>query len=351
MHDVHQHERTMLHHRMNGGWLLLAARLAGCCLLFVTVLPGAAQNLVPNPSFEIHDTCPAEIGFQGYSKPLYWEKWNQSPEYFHSCAGGLGGADTLLGVPSNGFGYRYAWHGEAYVGMWAYDPWGEFREYIGCELLEPLEVGETYQLSFRTVAAIAGSYWWLSHVCNNMGLLFTMEPNIWTGLTGPLFALRNYAHLHSQAIVSDTTQWTLVSGSFVADSAYRYLVIGNFFSQALTDTMVLLQGPSLGAYYYVDGVCVTKGKDDCGFTTGIGEGILADPALFPNPVASLLTVRHGLGMRVEWRVHDMSGRAVGQGSSVGDRFALDVQAWLPGTYHLCLQGSGEVKQMKFVVMR
>ncbi|MBK6831300.1 MAG: hypothetical protein IPG92_11440 [Flavobacteriales bacterium] len=126
------------------------------------------------------------------------------------------------------------------------------REYAGCQLLEPLEVGESYDLSFYTNVAFGGSYWSPTRACNNMGMLFTMQPNIWTGLSGPLFTLRNYAHLHSTAIIGDTANWTLVSGSFVADSAYQYLVIGNFFSNALTDTLHLAPNNELGAYYFVD---------------------------------------------------------------------------------------------------
>ena len=83
----------------NGGWRRAAVRLVCCCSLFVGPLPAFAQNLVPNPSFEEHTACPVTIGFQGFSKPLQWEKWNESPDYFHTCAGSLGGVDTLITVP------------------------------------------------------------------------------------------------------------------------------------------------------------------------------------------------------------------------------------------------------------
>ena len=327
----------------------MAARLVGCCLLFITALYTKAQgNLVPNPSFELHDTCPAEIGFQGFSKPMYWESWNQSPEYFHVCAGSLGDIDTLIGVPLNGFGFQYPLHGDAYVGMAAYDGWGDFREYVGCELLDPLEVGETYDLSFFTNVAFGGTYWSPTWACNNMGMLFTMEPNIWTGLNGPLFGLRNYAHLHSTAIISDTANWTLVSGSFVADSAYRYLVLGNFFSDALTDTIHLLPGPSLAPYYFVDGVCVTKAGYPCEFTTGIKEPSVSVVHAWPNPASGHLWVNTGVG--TAWQVFDAVGRLIGTGVSKQDPLMLSVQQWATGEYILLLQGR-ERKHVRFVVMR
>ena len=245
----------MLLYATNNGWLGRGfGVLLGCLLLFAS-LPCISQNLVPNPSFEENTACPVTIGFQGFSKPLHWERWNQSPDYFHTCAGALGGVDTLIRVPLNGFGYQHALHGEAYAGVAAYDGFADYREYVGCQLLEPLEVGESYDLSFFTNVAFGGTYWAPTWACNNMGMLFTMQPSIWTPLNGPPFALRNYAHLRSAAIISDTANWTLVSGSFVADSAYQYLVIGNFFSDDLTDTLHIIPGGSPAPYYFIDGVC------------------------------------------------------------------------------------------------
>lgn len=182
--------------------------------------------------------------------------------------------DTLISRAVERLGFQYALHGDAYVGMLAYGALAggvNYREYVGCQLLEPLVVGTRYDLSFFTNVAFGGSYWSPTQACNNMGMLFTMQPNIWTGLNGPPFALRNYAHLHSTAIISDTANWTLVSGSFVADSAYQYLVIGNIFSNALTDTMDLASDDYVDAYYFVDAVCVRPSGQPCEFITGIPE--------------------------------------------------------------------------------
>lgn len=324
--------------------------LLGCSLSFA-LLPCLAQNLVPNPSFEENTACPVTIGFQGFSKPVYWEKWNQSPDYFHVCAGSLGGLDTLLRVPLNGFGFQYPLHGDAYVGMTASGSTGggvSYREYSGCQLLEPLEVGESYDLSFFTNVAFGGTYWSPTRACNNMGMLFTMQPNIWTGLNGPLFALRNYAHLHSTAIISDTANWTLVSGSFVADSAYQYLVLGNFFSNALTDTLHLAPNNELGAYYFVDGVCVRKTGQACEFTTGIEESDLSGSFVWPNPASEQVQVHAGAG--TAWQVFDATGRTMAAGVSAMELLVLPVQQWAPGEYILRLQSEVR-KHVRFVVIR
>jgi hypothetical protein len=336
---------------MNSGWRHRAARILSCFLLFVAPFLVSAQNLVPNASFEENTACPVTIGFQGFSKPLHWEKWNGSPEYFQYCAGSLGGVDTLIRVPLNGMGFQYAMHGDAYVGMLAFGTAGggvNAREYVGCQLLEPLEVGESYDLSFFANVAFGGTYWSPTRACNNMGMLFTMQPNIWTGLNGPLFTLRNYAHLHSTAIISDTANWTLVSGSFVADSTYQYLVIGNFFTNALTDTLHLAPNNELGAYYFVDGVCVRKTGQVCEFATGIVEPTAEAPFLWPNPVFELLQVNAAAG--TAWQVFDATGRFMAAGVCTMELLVLSVQQWAPGEYVLRLQGEA-MRHVRFVVMR
>jgi hypothetical protein len=336
---------------MNSGWWQRVARILCYCLLYVAPFFSFPQNLVPNPSFEENTACPVTIGFQGYSKPLHWEKWNESPEYFHACAGSLGGVDTLIKVPLNGMGFQYALDGDAYVGLVAFGTGGggvNSREYVGCQLLEPLMVGTSYDLSFFTNVAFGGTYWSPTRACSNMGLLFTMQPNIWTGLNGPLFAMRNYAHLHRAAIISDTANWTLVSGSFVADSAYQYMVIGNFFSNALTDTMHLAPNNEFGAYYFVDGVCVRPSGQPCEFITGIADPVAQGPPVWPNPAVDHVQVLVDAG--TPWQAYDAMGRLMDAGRSAVDLLTVPVHQWAPGEYVLRLEGA-TMRHVRFVVMR
>ncbi|MCB0771234.1 MAG: hypothetical protein KDC00_12620 [Flavobacteriales bacterium] len=336
---------------MNNRWLGTVHKAVLGCLLFIAIRHCEAQNMVPNPSFEENTACPVTIGFQGFSKPLHWERWNQSPEYFHTCAGSMGGVDTLIKVPLNGFGFQHALHGDAYVGMYAYATTGggvSYREYAGCQLIEPLEVGESYDLSFFTNVAFDGTYWSPTRACNNMGMLFTMQPNIWTGANGPSFALRNSAHLSSSTIISDTANWTLVSGSFVADSAYQYLVIGNFYSNSLTDTMHLAPNNELGAYYFVDGVCVRPSGQPCEFITGIAYPVEQELIVWPNPAADLVQVRAGSGTR--WQVFDAMGRLMDGGRSAVDLLTVHVHLWATGEYVLRLEGATR-RHVRLVVMR
>ncbi|MBL7963287.1 MAG: T9SS type A sorting domain-containing protein [Flavobacteriales bacterium] len=330
---------------MNNRWRPKVARLVGCCLLFVATLNVDAQgNLVPNASFEENLNCPMQPGFTANSKPLNWEKWLNSPEYFHACAGTLGSGDSLISVPLNGMGFQYPLDGDAYVGIATYKE--DFREYVGCELLEPLMVGQSYNLSFYANMATGGTYWNPRWASNNLGMLFTMEHNIWTGLSGPPFSFRNYAHLHSTAVITDTANWTLVSGTFVADSAYRYLVLGNFFEDAVTDTVHVAGPASSAAYYFIDGVCVTAGLEGCPFTTGFRQETATCLNIWPNPASDHIQVR---GAESQFEVLDMLGRRVCQGWLKKEVAVLDVLGWPNGQYVLRTVGEKKLT-MRFVVM-
>jgi len=340
MRKHHEHERMLLGTTNSKWWGGQACLFY--CLLFNAPLKNVAQNLVPNPSFEEIDSCPqwpTYMGFQPDSKPRFWEKWSGSPEYFTSC---LGSSDTLAGVPQNPFGTQLPHHGSAYVGGMSYGNFeSEFREHIGVELTSPLEIGEVYYLSFWVSAAEGRSsppdtpgwaqpVFWAS---NNVGLLFTMQPNIWTGFTGPEFEPRNYAHLFAQEVIADTSDWILVSGSFTADSAYRYLAVGNFFENAMTDTMHLTPGNSSGAFVYVDEVCVSTSPNGC----DIGNGLIelhgnAPAVVFPNPALNAVTLLRNSVTAAGWKVTDLMGRCAANGTWQGGNVELDIGGWASGTY-------------------
>jgi hypothetical protein len=285
------------------------------------------------------------------SKPLHWDRWDQSPDYFHACAGELNDTDTLLDVPWNGFAWQYAHDGDAYVGMACFQV-DDFHELVGAPLLQPLVVGQTYYVSYWVNLATEGSYWETRWACNNQGVLFTMTEHIWSGVTGdgPEFIPRNYAHVNNPEIVTDTTGWTLISGSFVADSAYRYIVLGNFFSDALTDTVHLSTDPSLAAYYFYDAICVSPLPGECPVATSIDGR--------PQDALQMRLLVLGNWLRVDGArsgsvgsVFDAGGRLVRQWALHPDA-PLDISAWAEGLYIVRVEASGAAPwSEKFVVMR
>ena len=342
---------------MNGRWPGAGLGLALGCLLFVVAQRCEAQiNLVPNPSFEVIDTCPyfpIVLGFQNDSKPMYWEKWMESPDYFNACV------DTFAGVPGNIFGTQHAYDGSAYIGAWTYDIGTFYREYVGVQLVQPLEPGETYHLSFWVSAAegttspplapgTAQNVYWAS---NNIGLLFTMSSNIWTGFGGPPFSPRNYAHLKADQVIADTTNWVQVSGTFTADSAYQFMAIGNFFDNDHTDSVHVTPGNSTGAYVYVDAVCVTTSLSGCDFGNSVPEIGMDRPFLvYPNPATTVVEMVAEMIPNSAWVASDPVGRRVQEGRFEGNRARIDVSRWAAGNYIVSLEGERR-KFVRLVVVR
>ncbi len=325
--------------------------LALCCSLFVAHLRCEAQNLVPNPSFELTDTCPYTISFQEGDRPLYWRTWQGSPDYFNSCADTTDPLATLVWVPQNGWAFQYAQDGDAYAGFYLFSTNNQYRENIGVSLTQPLTIGETYYASFWVNMADSGNYFALNFgACNNMGLLCTMNSNAWEDTNGPAFSFRNYAHLYRAEVLTDTANWTLVSGSFVADSAYQYVVLGNFFDNDHTNVLPMPPGNGEYSYCLVDNVCVSPSPNGCDITA-IDE--------VPRPGLPTACIDGASGVVVTWPGHsgfrakvvDMAGRTVRYAETGTHEFRLPLDDWSAGVYIVRLRQEGETAFVKFVIPR
>lgn len=317
------------------------------CLGFVASLRCEAQiNLVPNWSFETpEDSCSWQCCFNVGSRPMHWFSWMNSPDHFSACAGGSGGDDSLMAVPQNGWGYQLPWDGEAYVGVYAYDGYpSEYREYVGAQLLEPLVPGCAYHLRFRTNPAYGGNYWLFDGgVSNNMGMLLTTTSNAWQGTSGPPFGFRNFAHLRTPIPVEDTLAWTLVEGTIVADSAYEHLVLGNFFTDALTSGYPNGSSTTDIAFYLIDAVEVVPVDAAC-HVLGVEEMGSFSPTVEILPTS----------VRVRWygsiqaSVHDAVGRRCAFVSDGADIVEIPFSG-SAGLYVLRVESEGRSFVQKFVL--
>lgn len=223
---------------------------------------GSGQNLVPNPSFEDTVSCPWNKSQISYATG--WTNYSGSVDYYNSCAGG-----AFVSVPENVYGYQSATDGNAYAGIVTYaynDTIYSSREVIGGQLLTSLTIGQKYFVSFK--ASFSPNNFETGIAANKMGVLFSTAPYNPSNNRPPV---NNFAHVYTDSIITDTINWTMISGSFVADSAYDYLSIGNFFENPSTDTIVFNSDTLNGccSYYYIDDVRVST---DSNFVyTGIQE--------------------------------------------------------------------------------
>ncbi|MBN9293996.1 MAG: gliding motility-associated C-terminal domain-containing protein [Flavobacteriia bacterium] len=214
--------------------------------IFLTTQLCNAQNLVYNGSFEEITQCNT-TNFLYNDYVVGWvnpcQTNGHSSDYYNITCPPL---PNLSKMP---------YHGNALFGLATYSstqtyPSGitNFHEFVRGTLVTPLNVGSTYCVSFK-VSPLSPSF-----VSDKIGALFT---NVEYNSSNPYEALTNYAHVFSNTVITDTS-WTTVSGSFVADSAYRYIMLGNFFADNLTSHV------SGGAYYWIDDVRVVLDPNgDC----------------------------------------------------------------------------------------
>jgi hypothetical protein len=249
-------------------------------VLFSATLARGQINLVPNPSFEDTVSCPTSVS-GNYGDQIYkinsWFPALNSPDYFNSCAP----TTSLVSTPTNGFGHHMPHSGNGYVGVITYgSPGDNYREIVGIELNSLLVIGVKYYLSFW-ISATYGTYFPFFTATNKMGVKFSSIH--YEAQLNPIL-IQNDAFLFSDSIIADTAQWTKITFSFTADSSYRYLYIGNFYSDSLTDT---IQYPanfgSSGAYYFLDDVCLSTDSLFCQNTQSMQDYDKNKLIVSPNP--------------------------------------------------------------------
>lgn len=264
------------------------------------------QNLIPDPSAEDFVECPFSLGnIDTYLSA--WQSYKGTPDYWHSCS-------TIMSLGwNNGAGYQEPRSGTGYLGGISYSTAFPLREYIGTELLEPMEIGETYFVSYYVSLAykVSGG----SRIAsNNLGVLLMTENYFDLDEGGEVF---NFSHLKVDTIISDTTNWVLVSGSVVADSAYTLVAFGNFYDDSQTIFEYPFAPDNVGdAYYYYDDFCVTinpNGCDEFVSTTNQNDG--NQLSVWPNPVETHLNYSNDLNFS-EIRIFNLQGRLVYSESAI-----------------------------------
>ncbi len=252
------------------------------------LLTCTAQNLVPNPSFEQYSQCPDGEGEISYS--IGWESYYGTPDYFNACA-----SNPEFSVPYNLNGsYQPSPNGVAYAGFYAY--WSpafsgggkNLREHIGRQLSSPLVIGTKYYVSFKVSMAFNNNS--ASCACNNIGIKFSTVSyaNTYVDSSGCSPLTNNFAPIYDTSLISDTINWTTIQGSFVADSNYIYVVIGNFFKDTNTDTLIFPTSPQYHwcySYYYVDDIYVSTEPENV-----IENDFETSVSMYPNPFTAFTEI-------------------------------------------------------------
>jgi hypothetical protein len=301
----------------------------------------SSQNLVPNPSFEEYSACPTNTVFPPVIElALGWSRYSgdnptSSPDYYNACA-----PSYEWGVPQSFFIYQQDNRNcNAYMGLITWETYPNYREHIGIELNQPLVIGQKYFVSFYTVAGgsnFDGSY--LEAPSNNVGLrLSTVAYNS----SNPV-PIDNFAHLRSVAVINDTANWVRISGSIVADSSYSYVMLGNFFDDANTDTLMQTCGTCTNnySYYLVDDICVSTDSllcnSDAGFLPCVvsveEDSLKTQFSLFPNPTHDFITIKnHDFQGAFDLAIYNTLGQKLySEQNIIADNLQIDVGNHISG---------------------
>lgn len=216
--------------------------------------PANAQlNLVRNGSFELRLGCPSSSD-QLDSCAFWFNPNNASPDYYNACS-------PYIGVPSHAGLYQQAKTGAAYTGVFTFAGSGNGREYIEGSLIHPLQAGRKYCVSFYV------------NLMNNMIYAtdafgaYLSNDTLRNDTNSLYFPVQPQVENPTGNIITDTLNWTLISGEFIATGGERYITIGSFKPNAATNFDTTAWGIDARAYYYIDDVSVI----DC------------DPSVYPSP--------------------------------------------------------------------
>lgn len=228
-----------------------------------------SQNLVPNSSFEIIDTCWFAGGSiylaKPWFQPVFYNGTNSlgasSSDLFNYCS-----IDPLSQVPFNGVGYQNAKSGVGYAGIvFLYDSalLGNlnYREYIEVKLNSKLKADGKYCLSFYVSLAN-----YVKYATSRIGAYFSRDSLIqrdpdFYKLFKPFNLIPQVENSYG-SIITDTANWVLIRGEFIAQGGEQFLTIGNFYDNPQTDYLTVLPiwPVEKAAYYYIDDVSLIEVK-------------------------------------------------------------------------------------------
>lgn len=190
-------------------------------------------NFVNNGSFEEMYSCslPNPI-----SKAKYWmgiDSIDAPPFLFSSCSG-------FANVPVNGFTYQWPKTGSNYatsilITPPPFAPIDNNRSYLKNRLKTSLTQGKTYCVKFFVNVTNNSTYGG-----DSFGAFFA-DSSLDTITKGsiPLTFITPQIYNQSSNMLTDTLGWIPITGTFVASGFEKYMVIGNFKSDAMTNTVLI----------------------------------------------------------------------------------------------------------------
>lgn len=317
-----------------------------CLFLFKNNI---SQNLIENSSFENYTGISCIYGsFDNYNAtPVYhildnWYTLN-SCDYFNNICS----SSTYYSTPDNIFGNQFSKEANAYIGFTPVQFQSELKEYVYQQLLQPLEAGKVYCLSFHVSKADRKEY-----AVHSVGAYFSNNV-LSTGSIGYINAVPQV--INQSDFITDTLGWTQIQGCFTANGGEQYITIGNFNSNANTDTLYTgtnnpIPSDPQYAYYYIDDVTLidqtTVGLIDKSYELG-------EMSVYPNPANDVLNINLGtIKENTEIKMFDALGGLVLNEKLTAQNSSLKTHHLQSGVYfYTILVGEKNIKTDKIVIIK
>lgn len=222
-------------------------------LIFLSIARfGTCQNLVPNPGFEEYFTCPQTFNSKSSNKKIapHWNSpSNGTPDLYNRCSKGEMGTHNITGVTE-------PQKGDGFAGFILWEKGIGFREYMQVRLLQPLQKGETYKVSFWYKMSTYSQF-----SIDRIG--FSLQDTNKVFIHNQNISEMTFEKIKDKAFDPLSGSWELLETEYIAKGGERYLTIGNFSDNQTTKAFSLAnispQEPLLktSAYYYLDEVNVS----------------------------------------------------------------------------------------------
>jgi hypothetical protein len=220
----------------------MAAKVRFVTILILFWIQSTCQvtNYINNGSFEERYNC---------TYPFTLMKAKSWSSIDSGSVAGLYASTCNSYVPFNGGGgYQYPKTGSAHVVSTFY--WKNTgRSYLKNRLKQNLVAGKTYCAKFYVSITNSSTYG-----IDGFGVYFGDNSiDTITKCTFPIPYLTPQVQNASGNIITDTLNWVLIQGNFVADGSEKYALIGNFMSDAATNTLFI--NPTNSPLIFTD-VCI-----------------------------------------------------------------------------------------------
>ena len=205
-----------------------------------------------NGSFEEFSECPTgnELNNGQFERAKGWFRPTDcTPDYFNQCN------TNNVSTPTNFWGYQVPFHGGAFAGFIPAAFFSSSKlggEYFSTRLIKALKPCHEYR--FRMYVSLAN---YATHGFKNIGAYFSIENEFQNECD---ILKKEPQVIYQGSPIIDSTNWTLIEGSFISQGLEEFLTIGYFEQDIQGDTAFVQQMGSfyLHPYYYVDSVSLIE---------------------------------------------------------------------------------------------